>query len=121
MALLAMTIIGCGKSAPMGMVEGTVTLNGEPYSDAAVVFLSLTTGQGGTADIQAGGRFKFATPLPVGTYTVFLAPKLDPSASDEQPVIIDQSVPDKYWNEAASDISIQVSEGENKVEVRLES
>lgn len=121
MALLALLVVGCGKSDPVGTVEGTVTLNGEPYSDAAVVFLNMTTGQGGTADIGPGGSFKVNTPLPVGTYTVFLAPKLGEPTGEAQPVTIDQSVPDKYWNEAASDISVTVSEGPNTVQVQLES
>jgi hypothetical protein len=120
-ALTALMITGCGKTDPVGTVEGRVTFNDEPYSDAAVVFLSMTTGQAGTADIQAGGNFKIATPLPVGTYTVYLAPRAEAAGGEAAPVTIDQSIPQKYWNEAASDISIQVSEGENKVEVRLES
>ena len=120
-ALLAMLVAGCGKTDPVGTVEGTVTLNGEPYSDAAVIFLSMVTGQGGTADIGPGGSFKIATPLPVGTYIVYLAPKMGEPTGEAQPVTIDQSVPDKYWNEAASDISINVSEGPNSVQVQLES
>ncbi len=121
LALLAVTVTGCGRPDPVGTVEGTVTLNGEPYSDASLVFLSMATGQGGTADIRPGGSFKVDTPLPVGTYTVYLAPKLGDPTGEAQPVTIDQSVPDKYWNEADSDISISVSEGPNTVEVRLES
>ncbi len=120
-ALVAMLVAGCGKADPVGTVEGTVTLNGEPYSDAAVIFLSMATGQGGTADIGPGGSFKIANPLPVGTYTVYLAPKLGEPTGEAQPVTIDQSVPDKYWNEAASDISIDVSEGPNSVQVQLEN
>jgi hypothetical protein len=96
-------------------------LNGEPYTDAAVVFLDMSTGQGGTANIEGGGTFKITTPLPVGTYTVYLAPKLGADTGEAQPVTIDQSVPEKYWNEASSDISIPVAEGANRVEVRLES
>ena len=119
-ALLAMTLAGCSKPAPTGTVEGTVTLNGEPYTDAAVVFLDLTTGQGGTANIEGGGTFKIETPMPVGSYTVYLAPKLGADTGEAQPVTIDQSVPEKYWNEATSDISIPVAEGPNKVEVLLE-
>jgi hypothetical protein len=118
--LLLVLAAGCGKSKPVGTVEGTVTLNGTPYSEAAVIFLSLTTGQGGTADIQADGKFKIIDPLPVDTYRVYLAPKLAAPTGQAQPVRIDQSVPDKYWNEAATDISIDVAEGENTVEVKLE-
>ena len=118
--LMFVLVIGCGKSEPVGTVQGTVTFDGTPYTNAAVIFLSLTTGQGGTADIQSDGTFKITTPLPVDTYRVYLAPKLGEATGEAQPVRIDQSIPDKYWNEAATDISIDVAEGSNTVEVRLQ-
>jgi hypothetical protein len=118
--LLALVIAGCKKSAPTGNVQGKVLLNDAPYADAAVVFLSPTTGQGGTADIQPGGTFRLEQPLPVGKYTVFLAPKSGGAAEEEpKPVSIDQAVPDKYWNEASSDISVDVNEGENDFTIPL--
>ena len=118
--LMFVLVIGCGKSEPVGTVQGTVTFDGTPYTNAAVIFLSLTTGQGGTADIQSDGTFKITTPLPVDTYRVYLAPKLGEATGEAQPVRIDQSIPDKYWNEAATDISIDVAEGSNTVEVQLQ-
>ncbi len=113
------TCLGCGSSKPVGMVKGTVTLDGQPYADAAVVFLSMNSGQGGSADIQAGGTFQLPSPLPVDTYTVYLAPKAADASDEPKPVTIDAAVPDKYWNEAASDIKIEVKEGENNVQVPL--
>jgi hypothetical protein len=110
---------GCGSSKPMGTVKGTVTLDGTPYAEAAVIFLSLTTGQAASADIQAGGAFELPAPLPTGTYTVYLAPKAAGAADEPKPVSIDQAIPDKYWNEAASDIKIDVKDGENDVKVEL--
>lgn len=117
--LASFTFAGCEKSKPMGTVKGTVMLNGAPYADAAVIFLSLTTGQAASADIQAGGTFQLPAPLPTDTYTVYLAPKTADASDEPKPVSIDQSVPDKYWNEAASDIKIEVKEGENDVKVEL--
>jgi hypothetical protein len=111
--------LGCGSSTPTGTVKGTVTLNGAPYADAAVIFLSLKTGQGDSTDIQAGGTFQLPTPLQTGTYTVYLAPKAVEASEQPTPVSIDQTVPEKYWNEAASDIKIEVNEGENDVKVEL--
>jgi hypothetical protein len=103
----------------MGMVKGTVTLDGQPYADAAVVFLSMNSGQGASADIQAGGTFQLSSALPVDTYTVYLAPKAVDASDEPKPVKIDEGVPDKYWSEAASDIKIEVKEGENDVQVQL--
>ena len=119
LCLALFAFAGCGSSKPMGTVKGTVTLNGAPYADAAVIFLSLTTGQAASADIQAGGAFQLPTPLPTGTYTVYLAPKVAEASDQPKPVSIDRTVPDKYWNEAASDIKIEVKEGENDVKVEL--
>jgi hypothetical protein len=112
-------LAGCGSSKPMGTVKGTVTLNGQPYADASVVFLSLTSGQASSVDIQAGGTFQLPAPLPADTYTVYLAPKAGNPSDEPKPVSIDAAVPDKYWNEAASDIKIEVKEGENNVQVEL--
>ena len=111
---------GCGPAKkPMGTVKGTVTLNGQPYADASVVFLSLTSGQAASVDIQAGGTFQLPSPLPADSYTVYLAPKAGNPSDEPKPVSIDAAVPDKYWNEAASDIKIEVKEGENNVQVEL--
>ena len=122
LVLLSVSLVaclGCGSAKPTGTVKGTVTLNGVPYADAAVIFLSLETGQGDSTDIQAGGAFQLPTPLVTGTYTVYLAPKAVEASDQPKPVSIDQAVPDKYWNEAASDIKIEVKEGENNVKVEL--
>lgn len=117
---VCVAVLGCGPSeGPTGTVKGTVTLDGEAYSNAAVVFLSPTTGQGGSADVGATGAFTLPEPIPVGSYTVFLAPKSVDESNEPAPVSIDQSVPDKYWNEADSDITIEVAEGENNVTVAL--
>lgn len=121
LCLAAVTLIGCSSEKPTGTVQGTVTLDGAPYADAAVVFLSLATGQGASADIQSGGSFQLSDPLPLGTYTVYLAPKAVAESDQPAPVTIDQTVPEKYWNEAASDIKVDVQQGPNTVTVELKS
>lgn len=126
-SVLGVVFAGCGKSEPVGTVRGKVTLNDQPYTGASIMFLSLDTGQGGTAEIQPDGTFRIQTPLPVGSYTAFLEPKsiapesLDPTAPGFEAKLseTDPSVPEKYWNEATSDITIQVTEGENEVTVPL--
>jgi len=113
---------GCSSEAPTGTVTGTVTLAGKPYEDAAVMFLDPTTGQASGADIEAGASFSLPAPLPVGTYNIYLAPKSVPmEEGSPQAVKIDETVPAKYWNEASTDLSTTVEEGENPVEVTLEN
>ncbi|MBC8873920.1 MAG: carboxypeptidase regulatory-like domain-containing protein [Planctomycetes bacterium] len=119
-SLSSVVFVGCGKSTPEGTVQGKVTLDDAPYADATVVFLSLETGQAGSADIQSDGTFRVEAPLPVGTYVVYLAPKADEDMGEQpKPETIDQTVPDKYWDEGASDIKIEIHEGENDVPVPL--
>ncbi len=85
--------------------------------------MNLTSGDHGKAPIQTDGTFRIGKELPVGEYTVYLAPKSTGSGEkdDGQPqaVTMDTSVPDKYWNEASSDIKIEVKEGKNDVVVKL--
>jgi len=120
-SLLCVMFLGCVKSNPAGTVEGKVILNDAPYAGAALVFLCLETGQAGSADIQSDGTFRIENPLPVGTYTVYLAPKTAEDTGEKpKPVAFDRTVPRKYWSEASSDISVEVFEGKNDdVTIRL--
>jgi hypothetical protein len=124
-SLLGVLMAGCGETTPTGTVRGKVTLDDAPYADAAVVFMSLESGKAGSADIQADGTFSIETPLEVGSYKVFLTPKsasLEEEMDMDKPMpepMIDESVPEKYWNEASSDITIEITAGENDVTVPL--
>ena len=118
-SLLSIVLIGCEKPIPTGTVKGKVLLDEAPYTDGSVCFLDLQTGQAGSANIQSDGTFQLEAPLRVGTYKVYLAPKAAQATDEPQPVTMDESVPDKYWNEASTDISIDVAEGENDVTVQV--
>ncbi len=122
LGLLGLLAGGCGDSTgPTGTVQGKVLLGETPYTDASVVLLDPQTGQAGSADIQPDGSFTISTPLPTGTYTAFLAPESagETPNGQPQPVTIDESVPEKYWNESTSDIQVEVNEGMNNVTIQL--
>jgi hypothetical protein len=56
----------------------------------------------------------------VGKYKVFLSSKsLGETAKGPAPEVIDRSVPEKYWSESGSDISVEIKQGENDVPVNL--
>ncbi len=120
---LTLPLAGCSPSIPEGTVSGTVTLNGKPYSDSAIMLIDLNSGQAAGVDIQPDGSFAIADPLPLGTYNVYLAPKSlsEAEAAAAKPISIDTSVPDKYWSEHSTDIKIKVEEGENTAAVELKS
>ena len=117
--LLCVAITGCGGE-PAGTVSGTVTLDGETYSEGALIFIS--GGQGGSVNINADGTFALVDPIPVGTYTVYAAPTIETAeelaASDEgdQPAMVsaagDSAVVESQRSES-SDQKVEVAEGEN--------
>ena len=108
------------KTKPKGSVEGKVIFNGQPYTEASVVFLNQGTGQGSSANIQPDGSFRLPDKVEIGTYIVYLAPKLEEDpAAEPKPVSIDKTVPEKYWNEATSDIRVEVKTGTNQFTIEL--
>jgi len=119
---VAVIVPGCtrGKTKPKGSVEGKVVFNGQPYTEASVVFLNQETGQGGSANIQADGSFRLPEKVEIGNYIVYLAPKMEENpAAEPKPVYIDKTVPEKYWNEATSDIRVEVKTGSNQFTIEL--
>lgn len=108
---------GCGEPPfPKGTVRGTIEVNGKTYSNPNdIVLLSTATGQGATAPIQPDGTFEITEAIPTGTYVAFFTPRADPNATSAVPVTIDTTIPDKYWNEATSDLEVNVEAGENQV------
>ncbi|QDU37339.1 hypothetical protein Mal4_16490 [Maioricimonas rarisocia] len=119
MAALAtlLLVAGCGEPPiPKGTVRGTIEVDGKTYTGKNdVVLLSTSTGQGATAPIQPDGTFHVTEGIPTGTYVAFFAPRADPNATSAVPVTIDTTIPDKYWNEATSDLEVNVEAGENQV------
>ncbi|WP_166827524.1 carboxypeptidase regulatory-like domain-containing protein [Thalassoroseus pseudoceratinae] len=123
-ALTLSVISGCSSGPATGTVEGTVTLDGEPYEKGIVNLIDLQTGQAGNAEISTGGKFSISEPIQVGTYSVFVTPVAPPMPTDGSPpppVVVDQSIPDKYRNESMTDIKVEVKEGSNTVAVEMKS
>lgn len=118
MVLLIVFCLGCSQEDPKGTVKGKVEYNGKPYTEAAVCFVDLTSGMAASDNIEDDGTFQLE-PLPLGTYKVYLAPKIGDPLAEAKPVKIDNSIPSKYWNESATDISHEVTAGINEMTVEL--
>jgi hypothetical protein len=77
LAMVTLLVAGCGgiKTPPLGLVEGTVTLDGVPLPSAMVVFTPDGQGRSSTAVTDSGGRYSlsFLRDIPganVGPHTV---------------------------------------------------
>ena len=122
--LPAVLLLGCGGSVPTGTVKGRVTLDDAPFSNASIAFICHETGQADSVDINSDGTFEIAAPLQVGSYVAFLAPRaMVEVEGKEGPVSMtgDSTVPEKYWDESASDIKVEIVEGDNDVTVALKT
>ena len=120
--MLLIGVAGCTKQDPVGTVKGSVTVKGKPYTDASVMIVSLATGQGGTAEIDANGNYELKTPIPVGDYSVYFAPKAIPAAEASAaplPMVQDKKIPDKYWDEASTDLKLSLKEGANDFPIAI--
>jgi hypothetical protein len=115
---VSLGLAGCGDSST-GTVKGIAMLNGQPYSNSALILLNKTTGDGASVDLAADGTFQIPTPLKTGDYTVYLAPKSAPASGEPAPVTMDANVPDTYWNEATSTLQVTVNPGANDVKVEM--
>jgi hypothetical protein len=106
---------GCSGGPPMGDVQGTVTVNGQPLSEGGVRFTPLdgsTPTTGGT--IQNG---KFRVTVPVAKQRVQISAntvdreKTPPNATNDQ-IVMKRLVPERYNSQ--SKLEIDVVEGLNE-------
>lgn len=120
------SIVGCGGGAETGSIQGTVTLGDKPFGPAELIFVSLESGQGGSTELTADGTFNLETEIPVGTYTVYLAPKVDEEEMMKRmqqglptKASMDKKLPKKYLNEVSSDLTVSVQPGPNDVTLTM--
>ena len=114
------TLQGCSSSEdPQGEISGSVTYKGQPLTTGDINFYQRSTGEAASIPIDETGHFALATPLKTGTYTISftppepkqLPPGSPPQKADEFPV------PKKYFDIANSDLTQEVIEGTNTIDV----
>jgi hypothetical protein len=131
LGMAAAATIGCEKQEPLGQVEGRVTLDGRPVTDAAVVFENREAGVSVTAELDADGRYRVETydrdGLPPGTYQVAVRPGT--AYTGEAPLAAEPGpgsgggnadVPEKYRRTDTSGLSAEVELGKNELDFELQ-
>ncbi len=113
------SLSGCGgtpaKETPTG-VKGVVTLAGKPLSEGTVNFSNSSTGNGAVAQLGAEGKFTVTGGVVPGEYKVTITP---PTPTPENPAPKPSSIPDKYRNEATTDLKAKISSGANDLKFEL--
>src|SRR4051812_16642121 len=56
-------VCGCSGKPPMGDVQGTVTVNGQPLSEGAVRFIPVNGNTPTTGGTISNGKFRVAVPV----------------------------------------------------------
>jgi hypothetical protein len=116
---------GCsGDKVPsLGRVTGTITLDGQPLSDATVIFDGTKPGEPAViAKTDASGNYelyysrghKGAT---IGEHTVHISSYQPPT--DEVPKAKKETIPAKY--NVKSELKATVTRGQNKIDFDLKS
>lgn len=110
---------GCNHSPESAQVSGQVTLDGKPLQVGNVSFFSKERGTGLSAPVGKDGSFELPEPLLPGEYQVMVLPPPPPPPTDptRQAPLPDisagQQIPQKYQNEATTDLTAQLELGHN--------
>ena len=126
--VVAIVLTGCNQSDSLGQVSGQVTFRGEPVSEGLVLLVGAEQGIHVTAEVRPDGTFDVVTldggGLPPGSYQVGITPPrvefpIDPS--QPLPIVRDHpDIPAKYRNTATSQLTINVQEGENRLDIDMQ-
>jgi hypothetical protein len=111
-------VAGCGSDRPpTGAVHGTVSLGDELLKEGEVALFSVDFGAGANCVIEPDGKFRFADPVPVGTYQVAISGvRPRPDMRPPYPV---SKVPKKFWNMETSGLTLSVHSGDNQHDFKL--
>lgn len=111
---------GCGgggpTKVPLMSVKGTVTLSGAPLTEGTVSFSSSATGNGAIAHLGPEGKFVVTGGIVAGDYKVVITP---PTPTPDNPEPKKSDIPDKYRNEATTDLTAKITTGANDLKFDL--
>lgn len=124
LALLSLvTLAGCGKPAhpDVGRVSGVVTLDGQPLSEATVMF-QPKEGRASVATTDAAGKYSliYLDGVPgarLGSHTVIIRTEIP--GEDGQPPIAKEKLPKRYHDQ--TELTAEVKPGSNTFNFDLQS
>lgn len=116
-ALVFFVSVGCGPpEEPKGNLSGIVTSNGEPIGECVIGLYSASTKRtvGGKADLDGNYLVK---DIPLGNYAVFVSQR---TFNGAEPEPFDKRIPEKFRNRRTTDFAVDIKEGENEMDLKLE-
>jgi hypothetical protein len=121
LSVLIVTIVGgCSVKPPMGDVQGTVTVNGQPLSEGAVRFIPVDGNTPTTGGTILEGKFRVAVPIAKQRVEIS-AHVIDREKTPRNPsndqIVMKKLVPSRYNSQ--SKLEIDVVPGLNTPEYKL--
>ena len=130
-------VVGCGQGEERGRISGTVVLDGQSVKECVLVFQKDDKSVSHNAFVKDGvfellGHKKKG--IPAGSYKVAVMPAVeqlpeytfDPTkvenygqVASEAKYVVD--IPERYQDVDSSGILVELVEGDNQVEIKLEN
>lgn len=122
-AVVAWALTGCGDNPHGGHVTGTVEITvlsgNEMVTEGEVVLSSSETGLGGGGALGPNGKVRISS-VPVGEYTVTVAPPM-PDMTDPNPTVKEYpKLPEQFRDETTSGLKVTVKQGINSFSFDLQ-
>lgn len=135
--LTVLFLNGCGPAEikagrEEGELTGTITLNDKPLTSGVICLNDEDDGDAALGTIGPDGKFtvlyKLSPKIPSGRYKVTVAPA--PPATSPSPEELMKNpgkyqapnpIPEKYRTPVTTDLTVEVLEGQNTVDLKLKS
>ncbi len=128
MGLACALLAGCGRGMPMGQVSGRVTFEGNPVTEAQLVF-QPERGPAASGLLDADGRYRLSTHAPgdgavQGLHRVTIVPaeagvQLQPGQPPAPPSAPKFNLPNEYLRPETSGLTADVKAGSNTFDFAL--
>lgn len=118
--LLLVLISGCSRGKPVGDVQGTVTVNGQPLAEGSIRFIPVNGDTAATGGLIKDGAFRVEVPVAqqrveISSNTIDKE-KTPPNATADQ-IVMKSLVPPRF--NFKSELKLDVVPGVNKPEYKL--